>query len=286
MKKWAIPVAVLSLVILMIAFYSSLLEKKDLKFTEADIVTPVMGLSEGVLSLKDLMKNTDQVVLGKVTGRTTLNEDREVFKVTVEEKIIGEVPNEILVYVQEDLLKEGEKYLLFLQPYLSTLYDKDFYTLQSDFIINVDSNNKLNRLVNFFEEEFIAPFEEDKYNHLRDFAGFLKKNYKGKKSPELNVKDFTNYQDLYKEADYVIEIRITNVDNVSGVAIVDYDLIKKYKGKDKEFNLILPTKEISKNESYLLFLTSEEDSYRLSTREGSIVKIGTDKYDEAIYGMK
>lgn len=245
-----------------------------------------MGLSEGEITLKDLMKDTDQVALGKVTGKTTLNEEREVFEVSVEESIIGEVSNEILVYVHEDLLKEGEKYLLFLQPYFSTLYDEDFYTIQSDVIINIDSNNRLNRLVNSFDEEFIQPFEDDEYNDVSNFTKFLKKHYKAKKSPKMNVREFTNYKDLYKEADYVIEIQVTNIDNVNGLAIVNYDLIKTYKGKDKEFNLILPTKEVSRNENYLLFLTSEEDTYRLTTREGSIVKIGTDEYDEAIYAMK
>lgn len=286
MKKWAISVTFLSLIVAIVAFYNLLNTNNNLKLTEATTVTNVMGLIEGELTLKEIMKNTDQVVIGKVTGQTTLNEDREVFEVSVEKLVLGEVANEVLVYIQDDLLIVGEKYLFFLKPYQSTLYNKDFYTQHPDLIINIDENNRLNRLVNSFEDEYIPPFEKDVYNNLDSFVGFLKEHYKGKKSPEMNAKDFTNYKDLYKNADYVIEVHVTNVDDVRGVSIVKYELIEKYKGKDKDFNLMLPTKEISENENYLLFLTSEDDTYRLATREGSIVKVGTDEYDEAINVIK
>ncbi|MGE8207546.1 hypothetical protein ACQKP0_24035 [Heyndrickxia sp. NPDC080065] len=257
--------------------------KSDLKLNPIEMKKSNMGILNEKLTFKNVMKTTNEVLVGRVIGLDELNESRKVYNVAVEDDILGETQNEVLVYVGEELLEQGSKYVFFLQPLSSTVYEKDFYVQHPEFIIKIGDNGELSRLANAYEFTYEKPFTDEKYNQLSTLKSFIKKNFKQNVSENQSVIQYKNKEQLLQQSDLVMEILINEIDDDRGISIVHFVVLKKYKGDKDDFDILLPTNQIKQGNKYLIFLKENEDgSPTLTTRNGSLIEVGTSQYNDTI----
>lgn len=139
--------------------------QSDLELTEVNLLATMSGTMEEEVTFLSVMNQTSAVVVGHVTGTKKLDDTRNLFTVGVQDRIAGEIDAEsILVYIDEERIELNETYLLFLDPFESTLYDDYFYTQHPEFVIKVDADHELYRLENAFEKTYVRPFIEEEYN--------------------------------------------------------------------------------------------------------------------------
>lgn len=263
-------------------------ETKDLAIHSTEVVKSKIGLQEdGELSFNDIMEKSSYVLVGKISGTSKLNEARTVFNVDVEENVLGETNELVLVYADEELLEVGEKYLFFLEPFNSSLYDKDFFTQHPEFIIKIDEKGTIQRLVNAFESKYEKPFIKDQFNNLSNIKSFIKDNYSSKNRVMAKVMDDASKTTLIEQSDYIIEINVKSIDSVNGLSVIEYDTVKEHKGFLKNNpSIILPSNQVENGKDYLIFLNDKGNgTVTLSSRNGSIIEIGTVDYTEIIESL-
>jgi hypothetical protein len=210
-------------------------------------------------------------------------------KVQIDEAVSGDFENEVIhVYVlDDDLLEVGKQYIFFLSEASYTEYPIDFFVQFPEFILKVENNHVL-RLVDSFRKEYIEPFVDKKYNQVDELIKYMKQHRKEqvRTKSEKAIDKMSCVDELLSYADHVIEIKaggVIPVDN--NLAIVNYEILKKYKGGDfhNNYSLLLPD-VIQEGDTYLLFLkdTGERsgESVTLATRQGSIINRESAEYDE------
>jgi len=210
-------------------------------------------------------------------------------KVQIDEAVSGDFDNEVIhVYVlDDDLLEVGKQYIFFLSEASYTEYPIDFFVQFPEFILKVENNHVL-RLVDSLRKEYIEPFVDKKYNQVNELIKYMKQNRKEqvRTKSEKAIDKMSSVDELLSYADHVIEIKaggVIPVDN--NLAIVNYEILKKYKGGDFHniYSLLLPD-VIQEGDTYLLFLKDigerSGESVTLATRQGSIINRESAEYDQ------
>jgi len=254
----------------------------DIAIKDTEVNSGVHAIRKFDLTYENLInKGSTNVLVGIVTGKEVLNNDKEVFKVSVMEQILGETNSkEILVYASNDnLLELEEKYFLLLSEHSSSVYDKDFYVQDTDFVLKVLNDGSLARLIDVYEKKYEAPFVKNKYNNINELILYTEENFKKKNNSHSKaIKNLDSTQKLADKSDHIIEINILDIINTdNGLAIVDFEITKKYKNGNldngaNKHSMILPQKSVISDDEYLVFLTERHDtSVTLTTRENSLI---------------
>ncbi|MBE1555120.1 hypothetical protein [Sporosarcina limicola] len=291
MKKSLIAMLFSGIIIVgSIFIYNTNSFNKNIAIKEVQLNNGTYGIEKFKPTYENIInEGSTNVVLGVIEGKETLNDEREVFKVAVQEQVLGETTSkEILVYTSNDeLLEMGGKYFLLLSENSSTLYDKDFYVQNGEFVIKIVEDGSLVRLIDVFEKKYESPFIDDKYNNVNELIAYTKENFS--KNNTVQTKALTSLKSnkkLVNKADHIIEIRVLNLTEAkNGLAIVDYEIIEKHKNGnlDNVHKLLLPKKAITTGEEYLMFLDELEDGgVTLTTRENSIIVKSSNMYHELI----
>lgn len=294
MKKICIAILSLGLIVGGIIFFlQQNTSNKDLAITETEVNSSIHGIRKYDLTYQNLIdKGSSNVLIGTILGKELLNEDTEVYRVSVEEQVLGETNNEeILIYAStENMYEVGEKYYLILSEFNSSIYEKDFYVQDAEFVLKISDNGKLKRIINFDNKEYEDPFVDSKYNDVDELVLFTKKNFPEKNPSNSKTKEkIDSTQMLVDQSDHVIEINVLDVvDTDNGLAIVDFEIIKSYKNGNLDngasiHGMILPQKLVSQNMEYLVFLTERADtSVTLTTRENSIFAKNDESYNSIV----
>lgn len=273
----------------------SLSTSKNLDLNEIHMKKQVHGITEYKMNLENAIeKYSDHMVLGKVVSLDKLNNSRDVYKVKVNDTVLGDTPEEILVYAAEkNILDINKEYLLFISDFSSNLYDKDFYVLNEEFVIKVQENGDLKRLKDVFKKTYVPPFIDDKYNNYQELKKHIQSNYKKDKGNGNGKKaiDKLSEKQLIAKADHIIKIKVTNITTVNnGLALVDYAITNAYKNGNLRNNhsLLLPN-ILKEGKEYLIFLNNREkdpESVTLTTRQNSIFEEGSKQYKSIVKSLK
>lgn len=269
----------------------------DLAIKETAVNSGVYGLREFDLTYENLInKVSTNVLIGVVTGKEVLNNDKEAFKVSVQEQILGETNSkEILIYASNDnFLELEQKYFFILSENSKTVYDKDFYVQDLDFVLKVLNDGSLLRLIDVYQKKYEAPFINNKYNKVDELVSYTKDNFSNKSNSRSKaIKKIDSHQILADKSDHIVEIKIQKVIDVdNGLVIVDFEISKKYKnGKLNngaiKHSMLLPQRVIGSDKEYLVFLTERNDtSVTLTTRENSIIAKSDSLYKTVIEEIK
>ncbi|MFD1737188.1 hypothetical protein ACFSCX_11560 [Bacillus salitolerans] len=279
----------LLLAILTIVFSSgcALSTSKELELNEIHMNKLVHGITEQEMTLKNAIeKYSDHVVLGTINAFEKLNNTRDVYKVTISDSVLGGTPEEILVYTAEkNILEMDKEYLLFLKDFSSNLYDQDFFVLNEEFVIKVEEDGTLARLVDVFKKTYVPPFVEEKFNNYGELKKYIQANYNKKKKINKQSVDKLNEKDLVDKADHIVIITVTEVTPVNnGLAIVGYRVNKAYKNGNlvNVHSLLLPN-SVEVGKEYLIFLRNTEGSaVTITSRQGSILEKDSKEYEKML----
>lgn len=266
---------------------------KDLAIKDTAVNSGVYGLRKYELTYENLInKMSTNVLIGVVTGKEVLNNEKEVFKVSVQEQILGETNSkEILIYSSNDnFLELEQKYFFILSEHSSSVYDKDFYVQDREFVLKVLNDGSLERLIDVYEKKYEAPFINNKYNKVDELVSYTKENFSKKNNAHSKaIKKIDSNQKLADASDHIIEIKIQKVIDVdNGLVIVDFEIIKKHKNGNLDngaikHSMVLPQRVIGSDKEYLVFLTESYDtSVTLTTRENSIIAKSDSLYNTII----
>lgn len=257
---------------------------------------PPFGAAQGQLKYELTFENvinnySSNVVVCKVISEEKYSKDKDMYKVEINENLVGEVEGAtIFIHADKGSLIIGKSYLLSLREHDSVLQNNIFYVALNQFIIQIDENNKLFLLENSETQKFIKPFKVDKFNNLDNVKAYINKIKKdnmyinnAKKKVIDQAKDV---EELIKLSNHIVEISVIDYQisgEINNIAIVDYDCYKKYKGGNFEniHSLLLPA-NIEKDKKYLLFLIGDNAEVALTARKGSVLEVGSDEYNNAI----
>jgi len=275
-------------IITLLAFTFS--DVEDLRINKSSVITSVQGLSTSDLTYEKLVKElTSNILIGRVVDKDLLNDTKEVYKVRVDEHVIGETnSNEILIYTgSANVLEIGEQYLFYLTEFSSPMYDKDFYVQHLEFILKINENGSVERLIDEYSKEYEPPFVDEKYNELSNLVLVTKQKFSKVKQKNMAKTNISlSDKNMVSNADHIVEIKVLSVEEINnGIAQVTYNLIEKHKNGniDNSYPLLIPERLVEKGKEYLVFLTKNStEGYKLLTKENSVILKGSSEYWEIV----
>lgn len=272
----------------------SLQAQDDIALADAHYVGLAQGLYHDEFTFDNIInKFSTHIAAGTVIDSAPLSETRTLFTVQLEQTLAGHFDHDqALVYVVDDRsLQLGEKYLLFLSEFSSTLYEQDFFVALEEFILKIE-NGIVHRLIDPELNEFVLPFADHEYNHYEQLIEYISQNVKQRNmlpTGSKAVEEYASLDELQENSDHIFEIRAEDVLPVNNnLALVDYEIIQTYKGGELNnvYYLLLPD-SVEKNDVYLLFLKEDPSgSVTLSTRKGSIIQKDSTEYEEVVQTLK
>lgn len=238
-------------------------------------VSHVESLEEEISDLDELIRKSDNIVVGTVTDEEQFisKGQPDKFTFTVKNELKGNVEEESIdVYEFPGGLEKGKEYILFLSYWESALYPKPVYTsINKNSLIEV----KRNKLIG---GKFIGSKKKD------EFIQYIKS------SKEVNVFSEMDYDvidkakdlgELISLSDLILHIVPKEIDdvNVYVTHVVNAEIIQTLKGQynNERLSLLLPP-NIDLEKEYIVFL-KKDDGLTIATREGSVVS----KDDEALW---
>lgn len=241
------------------------------KFTAHDnepkeIVLSELSYNTEINSLNDVIKNSTNIILGTVSERQEFSKFTDKYILSVENNIIGNTQASMIdVYEKKDSLKVGSKYILFLEYADTPLYPNPQYTsVYKECIIEVKGDNLIGNMfidAKASTTEFISNIQNSP-----ESKNVSARNYEVKNK-------FENLSDLISYSDYILCIIPENsIQFNKYVKMVDFNLVKEYKGNSLKNEKILLPADVEDGKQYIIFLRNNGNgSIELSSREGSVI---------------
>lgn len=237
------------------------LERKHIMFVENSHIY-------NMNSLEDLIKYSDNIIVGTIAREERISKDTNKYTVNIEKNIKGDTDSpDIDVYEPRDTMQVGKKYLLFLGYFDSPLYSRAIYTsINKECIIEVE-NEKLAGKKKFINEAYDY---KDIVKDIEKSSG-IKLNNDSKSKYKIKNK-YDNTKDLLAESDFAVQITPREVIKYNSyVAIIKADIAKQYKGNLRNMKEFILTSDMEVGKSYIVFFKKYNDSLVLASREGSII---------------
>lgn len=268
---------------------------ENLALTFSDYTPPPSDFERSLAvepNLENAILYSSHIVIGEILSPVMqIRRTEYLYEVRVEgtiasiagETLDGEI---ILVAADEQVLTTGDKHILFLNIVPHTANPFDFFNLQDWFLLRIDADNNLQRLKNASTRNYMAAFEDDKYNSLEPLVQYIQ-DYEYKERAQRSeifsfldgyVEQVDSLEELFELADVVMEVYITDISE-SGISLnvwAEYEV--KHVFKDGELlwdTLVLPS-TVQAGDTILCFLKSTSSP---ATRIGSLFYLGDPDYD-------
>ncbi|QNO15478.1 hypothetical protein HYG86_12225 [Alkalicella caledoniensis] len=257
----------------------------ELALVETHVNTSVEGTKLYEPTMENALKHSEYILSGKISGIKDEIKESILYSFTIEETIMGEIAErEIIIFGYGSEFEVGSEYILFLNVHSYTERPYDIYVYDDHFFFKID-NGEIQRLIDVFPfEEYISPFENEKYNNIDNFIKLLKDNTLSKKGTSERAKEkIDDYGTLYNKSHIVMEIKLSGLYKIDKyISEPIFTISETYKGDATDILFFLPT-NLEIGENYLIFLEQTEDSfYSITTRQNSIFKVGTSEYKEVL----
>jgi len=234
----------------------------------------ISSLSESTLlleTLDDLIRVSDNIVIGTVTDEVPFGDSNYKFIFTVNNELKGNVKaNSIDVYEYYGDLEKGKEYILFLESWEDELYPNPVYTsINKNSLIEVDQDTLIGG------EQFVAQKTKDE---MIEYIKSSKEVSVFSEKEDAVIEKAKDLAELISLSDHILHIvpKLVGIENTY-VKSVEVEVLQTFKGTIGNKVLHLPANIILGDE-YIVFLKGDL-SYSLTTREGSVVS----KEDEALW---
>lgn len=222
-------------------------------------------------TLDDLIRVSDNIVIGTVTDEVPFGDSNYKFIFTVNNELKGNVKaNSIDVYEYYGDLEKGKEYILFLESWEDELYPNPVYTsINKNSLIEVDQDTLIGG------EQFVAQKTKDE---MIEYIKSSKEVSVFSEKEDAVIEKAKDLAELISLSDHILHIvpKLVGIENTY-VKSVEVEVLQTFKGTIGNKVLHLPANIILGDE-YIVFLKGDL-SYSLTTREGSVVS----KEDEALW---
>lgn len=246
-------------------------EENNLVIQESEMIS---SLSESTLlleTLDDLIRVSDNIVIGTVTDEVPFGDSNYKFIFTVNNELKGNVKaNSIDVYEYYGDLEKGKEYILFLESWEDELYPNPVYTsINKNSLIEVDQDTLIGG------EQFVAQKTKDE---MIEYIKSSKEVSVFSEKEDVVIEKAKDLAELISLSDHILHIvpKLVGIETTY-VKSVDVEVLHSFKGTIGNKVLHLPADIVLENE-YIVFLKGDL-SYSLTTREGSVVS----KENEALW---
>jgi hypothetical protein len=249
--------------------------------TNSEPESKVVSESESLVqfeSVNDLIKYSDNVVLGKVIEDNEFSKTTREYTFTVENSLKGSVNSlKIKVYETNGTLNLGNKYILFLESSQSEYFPDTSYTsVDKDAIIKVDEKELFCKKSGLVEDSkninaFIQKIKTSPYiSYIRE------------KSTDRELVASTE-DDLYTKSDYVFHVIPKEVIYENKyIKSVKVEIVKSYKGEFVGNSEILLPADIMLEQEYIVFLKKQGTTMILTAKNKSVISKGDTNWDSFI----
>lgn len=228
----------------------------------------VLSFADSIIEFKDindLVKYSDNIVIGTVDRKSTFNETTDEYVFDVEKELKGKVTSkDINIYESKGSLLVGERYLLLLESWEGELYPKTTYTSVDKRALMQISNGILD--TNFFLTK--------RYNE-KDIEEIIKNcpEVKVTNNEKIEVIDsIDSIEELSILSDLIVKIVPKQIIYENKyIKEITFETLEQYKGTISTETLFVPS-SVEINNKYVIFLKEKEKGkYSLFTRTGSII---------------
>ena len=239
--------------------------------SESEMISSQSESSLLLETLDDLIRVSDNIVIGTVTDEVPFGDSNYKFIFTVNNELKGNVKaNSIDVYEYYGDLEKGKEYILFLESWEDELYPNPVYTsINKNSLIEVDQDTLIGG------EQFVAQKTKDE---MIEYIKSSKEVSVFSEKEDAVIVKAKDLAELISLSDHILHIvpKLVSIENTY-VKSVEVEVLQTFKGTIGNKVLHLPANIILGDE-YIVFLKGDL-SYSLTTREGSVVS----KEDEALW---
>lgn len=227
-------------------------------------------------TLGELVENADNIIIGKMLSSELIdNMGTRRYEFLVIRELKGAVSTKTIdVYANDGTYEEGNKYLLFLESDNIEIYPRTIYvSVSQEVVINLSKKS-----IEGETKSLLAKNLGKKLIDENDFISTITKLPQNKifKHVVKPVKEKSkDKKERVQNANTVILITPTaiNFEN-KNAKIVKFNLEKVFKGKINQNQPFALPASVELGKKYLVFLNIDEDgTYKLSTREDSVVEV-------------
>ncbi len=238
---------------------------------------PLRETEELIESIDDLIRSSDNIVIGVVTEEEVFGMGTYQYTFSVGNELKGKVATKSIdVYESIGDLEKGKEYFLFLESWEDELYPNPVYTsINKDSLIEVDQNALIGG------DKFTGKKTKDEMiqyiKSSKEVSLFREKEY-----DDVVIEKANDLAHLIELSDHILHIVPKELQYENKyVKGVDVEVLQTFKGSNKIKVLMLPA-DVDLDKEYIVFLKGDL-SYSLTTREGSVVsKDNTELWQEIL----
>lgn len=233
-------------------------------------------------TLDQVIEYADNIVLGTVVMAEDFSDALSKYTLKVDKNLKYNLDiYDIDVYEERGKMIAGSRYMLFLEELNHPLYSENSYTsFDKSMIIQINQDTIVT--------------ENNVLNKEKDLDKLMESICKSDKITKVRKKDYTVFNtlettdDLVEKSDYILHLLPDKLHEYNkNVTEVKVNIIQQYKGHSlgDEISIFLPN-EVQSMEEYIVFLRDYDGSLLPTTRESSIIEIGTPEFEEVINLLK
>ncbi|WP_139902883.1 hypothetical protein [Clostridium thermarum] len=255
--------------------------------TESRIIT-----SEGEyvkeLNFNEVIYNCTNIVVAQAIDEEAFSGSTNVYRYRPIENIVGSI-NENEIYVYDSNIQgfsEGEKFILFLEGYESSLYPHTIYTSYYDTVLHLNNDDTVDYL------KYGGISDNKKFKNKSEVVDFIRNSHSGIVKSTINAKSkklkSNDINQLVLDSEYIAIIKPQKIETINPmVQIAQCKVTKNFKNILPEDILVTLPAEAEIDKEYVVLLNEVDGgSYTISSINSFIAKEDQKSFEKLLNAIK